>query len=344
MRVTTLKEFSGNGEALWNEFVDSHPDSTFFHKAEWSTVLNRAFGHKPHFLMAVDEEGVLQGVLPLAEVKSLLFGHSLTSLPMCVYGGVVAHNEEAKSALLQHASDLADHLQVDAMELRHQAPSGHDWPTKHLYFTFKKELSSDNEENMKAIPRKRRAMIRGGIAAGLSSESDSGVNRFFAAYAESVRNLGTPVFSKKYFRVLREVFGDDCRVMMITHEGKDVASLMSFYFKKEVLPYYAGSFESAKHLKAHDFMYWELMRLSVDEGYRVFDFGRSKEGTGPYSFKKGWGFEPTPLAYEYYLVKSPSIPEVNPTNPKYKFFINAWTRLPLPIANCVGPFLSKSLG
>jgi FemAB-related protein (PEP-CTERM system-associated) len=344
MRVINLKEYSGNGPSQWNAFVEAHTDSTFFHRAEWATVLERAFGHKTHFLMAVDEQGIVQGLLPLAQVKSFLFGHSLVSLPMCVYGGVVASSDEAKSALLQHASDLADHLQVDAMELRHQKSSGHDWPTKHLYFTFKKTLSPDNEENMKAIPRKRRAMIRGGISAGLESESDAGVDRFFAAYAESVRNLGTPVFSKKYFRILREVFGDDCRVMMITHDGKDVASLMSFYFKEEVLPYYAGSFDSAKDLKAHDFMYWELMRRSVDEGYRVFDFGRSKEGTGPYSFKKGWGFEPTPLVYEYYLVKSSSIPEVNPTNPKYKLFINAWKRLPLPIANCAGPFLSKSLG
>jgi FemAB-related protein (PEP-CTERM system-associated) len=344
MQVISLKTFTGNGQALWNGFVDSHPESTFFHKAEWAEVLERAFGHKTHFLMAINEQEQVVGILPLAEVKSFLFGHSLTSLPMCVYGGVVADNDEAKAALLQHASDLADHLQVDAMELRHQSPSGHDWPTKHLYYTFKKALSADHDENMKAIPRKRRAMIRGGISAGLQSEADQGVDRFFAAYAESVRNLGTPVFSKKYFRILRDVFGDDCRVLMITHEGKDVASLMSFYFKEEVLPYYAGSFDSAKHLKAHDFMYWELMRLSVDEGYRSFDFGRSKEGTGPYSFKKGWGFEPTPLAYEYYLVKSPAIPEVNPTNPKYKLFINAWKRLPLPIANCAGPFLSKSLG
>ncbi|WP_136679328.1 FemAB family XrtA/PEP-CTERM system-associated protein [Neptunomonas sp. XY-337] len=338
-----ILELSESKFEQWDAFVAQADSATFFHRAGWKRVIERAFKHRTYFLYA-EEDGAIVGVLPLVHIKSRLFGSALTSTPFCVYGGIVALNEQAEAELRMRACELAKELKVSALEMRNIEQTSSGWPTKELYYTFRKSLSEDNEENMLAIPRKRRAMIRGGIKANLQSEEDSGWERFFATYAESVRNLGTPVFSQKLFRCLREEFGKDCRVLMITHEGKDVAGLMSFYFKDQVLPYYAGSFDSAKHLKAHDFMYWELMRRSVDEGYRVFDFGRSKKDTGPYLFKKGWGFEPELLNYEFFLVESDSIPEVNPNNPKYKLFIDMWKKLPLPVANRLGPLLSRSLG
>ncbi|SIS47605.1 FemAB family XrtA/PEP-CTERM system-associated protein [Neptunomonas antarctica] len=327
----------------WDAYVDSSNQSTFFHRAGWKEVLEKAFGHKAHFLYA-ERNGQITGILPLAQVKSLLFGNNLVSLPFCVYGGIVADDEETADLLRKAACELATELGVDTLELRNTEASGQEWPVKSLYYTFRRDISEDNDVNMSAIPRKRRAMIRGGIKAGLQSEVDDGWKRLYNAYAESVRNLGTPVFPAKFFKVLREVFKEDCRVLMITHEEQDVAGVMSFYFKDQVLPYYAGSYDSAKTHKAHDFMYWELMRHSCDEGIKLFDFGRSKEGTGPFSFKKGWGFEPKALHYEYFLVKADKIPEINPSNPKYKIFIDVWKKLPLPIANRLGPLLSRNLG
>lgn len=336
-------ELENSDSSRWDAFVEKNDQSTFFHRAGWKVVIEKAYGHKVHFLYA-ERDGNIEGILPLAQVKSLLFGNNLVSLPFCVYGGVVADNKEAADSLLAAACELADGLKVDALELRNIKSSDQGWPQKSLYYTFRRALSDDNDANMSAIPRKRRAMVRQGIKGGLTSQIDEGWERVYNTYAESVRNLGTPVFSAKYFRVLREVFKNDCRVLMITHEGQDVAGLMSFYFKDQVLPYYAGSYESAKTHKAHDFMYWELMRRSADEGIKLFDFGRSKADTGPYLFKRGWGFEPEPLHYEYYLVKAEGIPELNPNNPKYKLFIDVWKKLPLPIANRLGPLLSRSLG
>jgi FemAB-related protein (PEP-CTERM system-associated) len=188
-------------------------------------------------------------------------------------------------------------------------------------------------------------MIRKGIKEGLASEWDDGTQRIYAVYSESVRNLGTPVFAENYLRILREVFGSDCSVLMITHEGHDVAGVMNFYFKNEVLPYYSGSTGNSRYIKGvNHFMYWELMRRSREQEFSVFDFGRSKAGTGPYSFKKNFGFDPQPLPYEYYLVKSSSVPDINPLNPKYRLMVNTWTKLPLPIANFIGPFVAGSLG
>jgi len=197
---------------------------------------------------------------------------------------------------------------------------------------------------MLAIPRKQRAMVRKGIKAELESTLDDGVDRLHAIYAESVRNLGTPVFSKHWFHALREVFGEDCDVLTVTAAGAPVASVMNFYFRDEVLPYYGGGTAEARDLAANDFMYWEVMSRAALRGCRLFDFGRGKIGTGSFSFKKNWGFEPEPLRYAYRLRAGASIPDINPLNLKYRLFIGAWKRLPLPVANALGPWIVRGLG
>ncbi len=338
-----IRELGERDVARWNAFVRERPEGTFFHLAGWQRVIEQAFGHRTRFLYA-ERDGTIEGVLPLAEIRSLLFGHTMASLPFCVYGGVVASTPEAAEHLIHRACELAEQAGVGALELRSREPLGLGWPEKDLYVTFRKQIDPDPEANLMAIPRKQRAMVRKGIKAGLAAEEDAGWERVYRIYSESVRNLGTPVFPARYFRILREVFGKDCRVLMVQHQGRDIAGVMSFYFRDEVLPYYGGSLPVARSLKGNDFMYWELMRRSAEEGIRVFDYGRSKKGTGSYSFKKNWGFEPEPLHYAYHLVKAKAIPEVNPTNPRYQLFIRAWKKLPLPVANTLGPLLARNLG
>jgi len=327
----------------WDAFVETCPEATFFHRAGWKTVIEKAFGHRTYFLFA-QRDGSIVAVLPLTEVKSLVFGHSLVSNAFCVYGGIAATDEEARDALDQYAQNIARELNVGHLEYRQRAPFHSDWESKDLYFTFRKAIDTDLEANMLAIPRKQRAMVRKGIKKGLTSELDDGVDRFFFLFADNVKRHGTPALPKKYFSLLREVFGKDCEILSVLHEGKLISSVLTFYFRDEVLPYYAGDCEHARNLAANDFKYWELMRRGCERGYRLFDFGRSKFGTGQFSFKKNWGFEPTPLHYEYFLVKAASVPEHNPLNPKYRIFIQLWRNLPLPVANTLGPHIVKYLG
>lgn len=329
--------------ARWDAFVENCPEATFFHRAGWQQVIERAFGHPAYYLYA-ENDGKIEGVLPLVHLRSRLFGNALVSTPFCVYGGVAASSAPARAALEEAAGELAGRLNVDYLELRHLKPQHPDWPTKDLYVTFRKMLDPDPEKNYLAIPRKQRAMVRKGQDAGLQSELDDGLDRFYDIYADSVRRLGTPVFSKKYFRVLREVFGPDCEVLMVGRQGRTLASVMSFYFRDEVLPYYGGSLKEAREVAGNDFMYWELMRRACERGLRVFDYGRSKKGTGSYSFKKNWGFSPEPLAYEYRLIRASEVPDVNPLNPKYRLFIELWKHLPLPVTKLVGPLISRNLG
>ncbi len=340
---TVVHHLSAENYEKWDQFVLTCPGATFFHRSGWQTVIESAFGHKTWFLYA-EVDGVIRGVLPLAEINSILFGHSLSALPFCVYGGIAADDEAVYNALDKAAQELAMQLKVDHLEYRNIKASNSGWPTKDLYVTFRKSIDPEVEENMKAIPRKQRAMVRKGIKAGLASCIDQDITRFFSAYSSSVHRLGTPVFSKKYFQILKEVFADDCELMTITHNDRVISSVMSFYFRDEVLPYYGGGTHEARGMAANDFMYWELMRRSCESGYQIFDFGRSKRDTGSFSFKKNWGFEPQVLHYEYLLVQGKEIPNHNPLNPKYQLFIKAWQKMPLSLANAIGPNIVKNLG
>jgi FemAB-related protein (PEP-CTERM system-associated) len=338
-----VREFTSADTVRWNEFVRRNPEGTFFHLAEWQDVLRKAFGHRSHYLLA-ERDGQIRGVLPLAHVKSALFGNSLISTPFCVYGGIVSEDEAAHRALATRACELAREMGVDYLELRNRRRQFPDWPAKDLYVTFRKPIEAESEANMLAIPRKQRAMVRKGIQKNLKSAIDSDPSRHYNLYSESLRNLGTPVFAKRYIEVLQQAFGKDCEILTIESEGAPVASVLSFYFRDEVLPYYGGGSAAARPVAGNDFMYWEVMERARQRGYKLFDYGRSKRGTGAFDFKSHWGFEPEQLHYEYFLVKAASMPNLSPTNPKYERVIKLWQRMPLGLTQFVGPFVAKYLG
>ncbi len=328
----------------WDAFVFQCPEATFFHRAGWQEIVSGVFRHTTYFLYA-ERDGAIEGVLPLAHVKSLLFGNALVSLPFAVYGGVAACNAEVAEVLEAEAQLIAGRLGVEHLELRNFDQRHADWPTQDLYVCFRKQLDPDVDANMQAIPRKQRAMVRKGIKNGLHSEIDANVDRFFRLYADNVLRHGTPAMPKRYFQKLLEVFGPDCDVLTVVDtQGRPISSVLSFYFRDEILPYYAGDDVAARDLAGNDFKYWELMRRSCERGIKVFDYGRSKQGTGSYSFKKNWGFEPKPLYYEYRLYRRENIPQNNPSNAKYRLFIEAWRRLPVGVANWLGPFIVRNLG
>ena len=332
------------GEQAWDDFVHAHENGTFFHLSRWRRVIEKAFGHKTYYLIAWRGAAVA-GILPLTHVKSMLFGSSLISNGFCVQGGILARDEQTKAALAAEAVKIGERENVDCVEFRSTTPQHPDWIQKSgLYVTFRRPIHTDLDANLKAIPRKQRAMVRKGISNGLTSECDADVTRMHDVYAESVRNLGTPVYSRRYFQMLKDEFGEACDVVTILHAGTPVAAVLNFYFRDEVLPYYGGGRSQARDLAANDFMYWEVMRRACERGLKVFDFGRSKVGTGAFSFKKNWGFEPTPLTYEFRLIKAKAIPEVNPLNPKFRAFIAMWRRMPMPLTKLLGPHIVRGIG
>ncbi len=331
----------------WDAFVRAEPSATFFHLSAWARVIGTSFGHATPYAMA-EQDGAVVGVLPLARMRTFLFGDVLASTPFCVYGGPVG-TPEAVAALTLHAIALQKKFGAPALEFRRIASVDEGFLGRApLYFTFRKpikitgDVTKDQEAN---IPRKQRAEVRKGFKKGLSSVSNSDVGTLHRVYAESVRNLGSPVFPRKYFQALVDAFPAEHDVTTVLHEGNAVASVLNFHFRQEVLPYYGGGTFAARGLAANEVMYFEVMRRAgTERGAQKFDFGRSKLGTGAFAFKKNFGFEPEELHYCYRLADGAKIPENNPNNPKYRAFIALWKKLPLPVANLLGPPLVRGLG
>lgn len=339
-----VRELAETEAPAWEAFVQSCPQATFFHRIGWRRVIHDSFGQRTYCRVAW-RSGSIVGVLPLVYVKSLFFGNSLISMGFCVYGGIAADDAPAVDALARDAADLARNLNVHYLELRHRDPLLPDWPTKSdLYATFRKEIPVDEAANLKMIPKRKRADVRKSLALAPRLEVGDDLDTFYRLFSTGYRDMGTPIFTKKFFANIMQEFGDDAEIAVAYGPDGPAVALMSFFFRDEVLPYFVGNTTASRKLHALDFVCWNLMRRSVERGARLFDFGRSKNGTGPFRFKKLWGFTPEPLHYQYHLVRSTEVPNVSPTNPKYALFIRAWKRLPLTVANRVGPLIARQLG
>ena len=349
-----IRPYEDSDQAAWDDYVMSHPSGTFFHLSGWKEMVEKSFGHKSYYLLAMlslasssSETEALKtkilGVFPAFSTKSLFFGRSMVSLPFATYGGILAENEEAEQALYEEAVALTKAKRLDYLEIRNESKPLADLPVKDLYYVFKKEISSDNDENLKAIPRKSRRMVRKGIGNELHA-AFGGIellNQFYELFAFSYRGFGTPVFSKGYLKNLLKRFRKDSSILIISKDGKPLSGVLSFYFKDQVIPYYSGAYPESHKYAANDYLYWVLMCSAAESGYRVFDFGRSKKDTGPYHFKQHWGFEPRPLPYQYFLHKTEAIPDISPANPKYHRRIEVWKKLPLWATKIIGPRIVK---
>lgn len=324
-------------------FIAAAPTASLFHRPEWSRGVEQGCGQQSHYLLAENRAGEIAGILPLTEMRSPLFGSALVSAGFGVGGGIVSADPEAAELLAEHAWALAERRGCASVELRGGwAPAGWDRKTG-AYAGFLRDLPPADEEILKAIPRKQRAEVRRAQGMGLEVSIGAGPDDLashYAVYSESVRNLGTPVFPHELFASMLDNFGEDADILTIRRNGKPVASVLSLYHRGTVYPYWGGGTAEARALRANELMYFELMRHAARRGCTRFDFGRSKLGTGAYAFKKNWGFDPQPLVY---WTKGEAR-ETNPLSPKYRLQIAIWKKLPLPIANLLGPPIARGLG
>lgn len=330
-------------------YLDGRDGATPFHRPGWVQAIEQATGHRTHYLAATDADGAIRGLLPLHHIRSRLFGNALVSSGFAVGGGILADDETVASQLAEVAWVLASKLGATSLELRGgMMPQAAQWHLdRETYAGFVRPLPVDDEDILPSIPRKQRAEIR--RALGLGMEVRIGIDaidrvQHYRVYAESVRNLGTPVFPKRLFDAMLANFGDDADILTVLHQGQPVASVLNLYHNGVVMPYWGGGTKEARGLRANDLMYFALMRHAVGRGCASFDFGRSKAGTGAFAFKKNWGFTPEPLPYAVRTADNAAPRSINPLDPKYRFKIAIWQRLPLAVANRIGPMIARGLG
>lgn len=335
-------------KAAVTAFVRAQRDGTPFHLPAWLDAIEASTGQRAH-LLAAERGGRIEGVLPLTAIKSMLFGKAMVSSGFAVGGGVLADDPVIVEALLEAGWALAEKLGCPSLELRGGTPpAGESWQHKtDTHLGFVRPLATDDEAELKAIPRKQRAEVRKALGSDLTVEIGRGPTdraAHYAIYAESVRNLGTPVFSRRLFAAVLDRFGNDADILTVRQAGKPVASVLSLYHNGTVMPYWGGGTLEARSLRANELMYFALMRHARERGCTRFDFGRSKVGTGPAAYKKNWGFEPQPLAYAVRTADGAEHRDVNPLSPKYRAQIALWKKLPLWLANRLGPPLARGLG
>jgi FemAB-related protein (PEP-CTERM system-associated) len=329
-------------------YVHAHSQGTPFHLPAWSVAVAEGCGQRSHMLVAERADGSLAGMVPLTEIRSLLFGKALVSSGFAVGGGVLADSDAATQALGDAAWALAEKLGCPTLDLRGATLTGPEWTVDdHSYLGFARPLAASDEAELAAIPRKQRAEVRKALDGDLevtTGSHDDDARTHYAVYAESVRNLGTPVFPAKLFRAVLREFGDCADILTVRHQGAAVASVLSLYMNGTVYPYWGGGTQAARALRANDRMYFALMAHARARGCTRFDFGRSKVGTGAAAFKKNWGFQGVPLVYVSRLAVGGAPREINPLNPRYRLQVEAWKKLPLWAANRLGPWISKGLG
>jgi FemAB-related protein (PEP-CTERM system-associated) len=331
-------------EAKWDRFVRQSPGATFFHQLGWRWLVERVFRHRAHYLLARRGEQVT-GVLPLFELKSRLFGHSLVSIPFAIGGGVVADDGDTARLLLDEARGIAEDRGVDYLELRSETAVSGDLLTKDLYVTFRADLTEGEEALLKRMDRKRRQMMTYVSKAGFEHRV-AGIEElplFYDLFCQSMRHHGTPVYPRLFLREILDRHPADTNLFFVYHEGRPVAGVLNLLWHDVVMPYYAGADRSHRPRGVDDYLYLAIMRWGREHGYRTFDFGRSKRGTGAHAFKARWGMEEVPLAYQYHLVKARELPNVSPANPKYQMLIRAWQKLPLPLTRLIGPRIIRSI-
>jgi FemAB-related protein (PEP-CTERM system-associated) len=350
IRVLDLRD--ANECARIDAWVHGHIDGLPFHRPAWQSAIELSMGHEAIMLVAEDRAAEIAGILPLHIIHSPLFGRALVSSGFAVGGGVLSVSANATRRLIAAAWEIAERRSCPTVELRGGAlPFGrdaNDWTIKRdAHANFRRPLCADADAELLAIPRKQRAEVRKGLDGDLQIETGRTVRDLdwhYAIYATSVRNLGTPVFPKELMQSVVEQFGDDADILTVLSDGKPVASVLSLYHNGVVMPYWGGGIWEARRLRANDVMYYALMNHARVRGCTHFDFGRSKIGSGAYSFKKNWGFEPEPMAYAIRTADGSEPRDVNPNSPKYKMQIALWQKLPLPIANRMGPWIARGLG
>ena len=331
----------------WDAFVRSHPNGSVFHLMAWQRLIHGTFGHEPRHIIAKNpRSGEVVGILPLFLVRSIIFGRMLVSTPHATYGGILASSDAVARSIFERAHQMAKESNVEFLELRNfrNGLPNDCLLQKDLYVTFRQELCDDPEKSFLKIPRKKRYRIREGIKNGLEFKvNEIGSSEFFDVYSRNVRQLGTPVFPRRMFEEGRREFGSECKIFSVHWKGRLVSAVWTLFYKDEFISFFAASLKEYNHLSVNNFMYWMLMKYGCENGYRTFDFGRSKKGTGAFAFKEHWGMTMSGLKYQYALVRRPSMPDTSPLNPKFSLGIRIWQKLPLSLTRTLGPVISKHL-
>ena len=339
IRVNILKQ---EEEDLWDQYVHNSSATSLYHLSGWKRVVEKTFNHATYYVYASCDNRIV-GILPLVFLKSFLFGKFLISLPFFNYGGIIAENHKIRKLLLAEAITIARRVSARHIELRHIENYDLGLPAKTSKVLMVLDLPSTSEELWKSFKSKLRSQIRRPEKEGFTVKfgQQEEVNSFYEVFTYKMRELGTPVYTKRLFENILTEFPDNANICTVYAEDKPIASGFIIGFKELLQIPWAASLRAYDRFSANMMLYWNILKFACEQGYKQFDFGRSTPEEGTYRFKKQWGSKPVQCYWQYWLAVGDDLPEINPHNPKYQLAIKTWQRLPLSVTTFLGPKIVK---
>ena len=339
--VTANREEDGQ---LWQQFVESRPEADNYHQWGWKQVIERSFGWPTYYLMA-ESDGRIRGILPLVWQRSWAFGSFLTSLPFLNGGGVVAEDKEAEDALLQEAIALAQSLAARHLELRHRRDHQLGLPARTNKVAVVQPVGPDAEYLFRSLRPRVRTKIRKAEKSGLTAEfvGRDGLDDFYGVFAENMRDLGTPVYSRDFFLEILRALPTQAHICVIRHQGKPVAASLLTGYRDTLEAGWIASVHKYLELGPNVFLYWKMLCFAGERRYRILDFGRSTIGSGTHRFKMQFGSQEVALHWDYWLQDASGLPQLNPENPRYRLAIWLWRKLPVGVTKLAGPRIVRWL-
>lgn len=339
----TVQKLTQDLECKWNEYA-LKSNASIYHDTRWMHLIKKIFGHDCHYHIAL-ENGVVVGILPLVQLKSLLFGNFMVSMPYFNYGGAIANNKLIENNLIRNAIENASVLGVKHIEFRDTNARENSWSLRTDKVNMILELPETAELLGNDIGSKKRSQIRRPIKEGVECVI-GGIellDDFYRVFSINMRDLGTPVYSKAFFSEMLRVFSRQTKIVILRLNGKPISAAFLIGNKEQLEIPWASTIKEYNRISPNMLLYWEVLRNAIESGYRKFDFGRSTINSGTYRFKKQWGATPKQLYWHYWLADGSEIPKLNPDNKKYKLAIKAWQHLPIAVSNLLGPVIIKNL-
>ena len=330
----------------WDGFVDNHEKGTLYHKAAWASLIQTSLGQTPRYLKATDTEGKIVGVLPLIQLKSLIFGNFLVSMPYFNYGGVLANSDEIATLLVNASTQLADKLDVSHVQYRCSLPCmSKSFPVATHKVNMVLDLPDSQEALGSAIGAKRRSQIKRPIREGVTHKIGGKelLNDFYDVFCINMRDLGTPVYSKKLFKNIFETFPENTKICVVYWEGKPVSTGFLMHYKDKLEIPWASTVRYANRISVNMYLYWQILSYAIEQGFKQFDFGRSTVDAGTYKFKKQWGAQPQPCYWYHYVPEGKALPDLSPDNESFGLAIKIWQKLPISITKAIGPHIVKAI-
>ena len=334
---------SATSACEWNSFVERHPLGTIDHLWGWRDVFRDVFGHASEYLVA-RRDGEIAGVLPLVVFRSRIFGRQLVSLPMLNYGGLLLEDPDAAIPLVSYAAGLARNLGARHVELRH-ASRITDLPARQHKVSMRLALPEVASTLWAALDRKVRNQVRKAQKSPLDLANGGSdlVEPFYEVFSANMRDLGTPAYPKLLFAKVLQVFDGRARVFTVRYRGDPVAGAIMLRFRDTVLVPWASSLREFRQLCPNMLLYWAMIETAIADGARVFDFGRSSPDGGTYAFKLQWGAQAEPQSWEYVLLRGTALPDQGPHSRRFAAAVEVWKRLPLWVANRLGPAVVRHI-